>query len=139
MPDLSNAASSTQVSYWIGIDGTNTDRVIQAGFDAVKGSDGTVTYTAFYEWFPNPATFVSLSDFTASAGDGEYHGHAAGGQFQMETDDTIQMCPSQSQSSRVVLLQRPPLSTKTPISRTTRPSFTPQTRTLIRQVLTLSR
>jgi hypothetical protein len=78
MPDLSNAASSTQVSYWIGIDGINQDRVIQAGFDAVKESDGTVTYTAFYEWYPNNAIFVSSSDFTASVGDREYYGHAAG-------------------------------------------------------------
>jgi hypothetical protein len=88
MPDLSNAASSTQVSYWIGINGTNTNRFIQAGFDATKGSDGTVTYTAFYEWYPNPATFISASDFTASAGDGEYYDNATGRHFEMIAEDT---------------------------------------------------
>jgi hypothetical protein len=81
MPDLSNAASDTQVSYWIGIDGVNTDRVIQAGFDATKAKDGTVTYTAFYEWFPNPATFISVNDFSASAGDRKYYDHAIDRRF----------------------------------------------------------
>ncbi|KAF2709195.1 concanavalin A-like lectin/glucanase [Pleomassaria siparia CBS 279.74] len=54
-----------------GIDeGTNPNQiVIQAGFDAVKKQDGTVIYEAFYEWFPNPATFISADDFSASAGD----------------------------------------------------------------------
>ncbi|KAK4981711.1 hypothetical protein LTR50_007889 [Elasticomyces elasticus] len=69
MPDLSNAAPSTSVWYWIGIDGVNTNRVIQAGFIATKKSDGTVTYEAFYEWYPIPATPIPASDFTASAGD----------------------------------------------------------------------
>jgi hypothetical protein len=74
MPDLGNANSGTQVSYWIGIDGiddgSNLDQiVIQAGFDAVKQADGSTTYTAFYEWYPNPATFISATDFTAAAGE----------------------------------------------------------------------
>ena len=81
MPDISNAALYTEVSYWIGIDGVNTDRIIQAGFDATKGRGGTITYTAFYEWFPNPAIFISVNDFTASAGDGKYYDHATGRHF----------------------------------------------------------
>jgi hypothetical protein len=78
MPDLENADSGTQVSYWIGIDGiddgSNLDQiVVQAGFDAVKQADGSTTYAAFYEWFPNPATFISATDFTAAAGESKYH------------------------------------------------------------------
>ena len=73
MPDLSDAAPDTLVSYWIGIDGINTNRVVQAGFDASKKADGTVEYRAFYEWFPTQQRYVSTSDFTASAGDGEYY------------------------------------------------------------------
>ena len=58
MPDLSNAASSTQISYRIGVDGINTNRVIHTGFNAIKGCDGTVTDEASYEWYPNPAIFI---------------------------------------------------------------------------------
>lgn len=81
MPDLKNADSGTQVSYWIGLDGINTNRVIQAGFDAIKGSDGKVTYRAFYEWYPNNAVFISTNDFAVSAGDGKYHDHPTGRHF----------------------------------------------------------
>ena len=80
MPDLSNAADSTTVSIWIGIDGLDVDAnpdaiVIQAGVDAGKGPDGAVTYNFFYEWYPNPATYVSSGDFTAAAGESKFHYH----------------------------------------------------------------
>jgi hypothetical protein len=86
MPDLGNADSGTQVSYWIGIDGiddgSNLDQiVIQAGFDAVKQTDGSTTYAAFYEWFPNPATFISATDFTAAAGESKYYDSTTGLNF----------------------------------------------------------
>ena len=88
MPDLTNADKNTLVSYWIGIDGVGTDRVIQAGFDAKKDSDGTVTYQAFYEWYPEKQNLVPTSDFTASVGDGEYYDHTTGRQFRLVADDT---------------------------------------------------
>ncbi|KAF2648595.1 concanavalin A-like lectin/glucanase [Lophiostoma macrostomum CBS 122681] len=74
MPDLNDALGGQSVSYWIGLDGiddgTNPDPiVIQAGFDANKQQDGTVTYEAWYEWFPNSKVPISTNDFSASAGE----------------------------------------------------------------------
>lgn len=88
MPDLTKADKNTLVSYWIGIDGLGTDRVIQAGFDAKKDSDGTVTYQAFYEWSPEKQKFIPTSDFKASVGDGEYCDHVTDRQFRLVADDT---------------------------------------------------
>jgi hypothetical protein len=81
MPDLNKAIGGQQVSYWIGLDGiddgSNPNQiVIQVGFDAAKKDDGTVEYTAWYEWFPESVVFISHDDFSASAGDSECYAHA---------------------------------------------------------------
>lgn len=71
MPDLKDADGDQQVLYWVGLGGLDDNAnlnqiVIQAGFDAIKNKDGTVSYKAFYEWYPDPAVFI---DFPISAGD----------------------------------------------------------------------
>ena len=38
-------------SSWIGIDGWNSDDVLQAGVQQRVAADGTVSYVAWYEWF----------------------------------------------------------------------------------------
>lgn len=74
MPDLNQAIGDQQVSYWIGLDGiddgSNLNQiVIQAGFDAIKKQDGTVEYKAFYEWYPDPATFIPADQFFVNEDD----------------------------------------------------------------------
>lgn len=94
MPDLNKAIGDQQVSYWIGLDGIDEGAnlkqiVIQAGFDATKNQDGTVMYTAFYEWYPDPATFIPPEEFSASAGDGKCYEYTTNQHIRIVTDGTI--------------------------------------------------
>ncbi|KAJ4491010.1 aspergillopepsin-2 heavy chain [Lentinula aciculospora] len=64
VPSISgNGAASA----WVGIDGvTYTDAILQAGVDFII-SDGTISYDAWYEWYPDTA--YDFSDFDISEGD----------------------------------------------------------------------
>jgi hypothetical protein len=60
-------------STWVGIDGWNSNDVLQAGTssNAYCGASGTATeYFAWYEWFPNYA--VRISNFPIAPGDDLY-------------------------------------------------------------------
>ncbi|KAJ4464535.1 aspergillopepsin-2 heavy chain [Lentinula edodes] len=64
VPSISgNGAASA----WVGIDGvTYTDAILQAGLDFTI-SDGTISYDAWYEWYPDTA--FDISGFDISEGD----------------------------------------------------------------------
>jgi len=70
IPNPSNPGgqSDASASAWVGIDGdTATAAILQAGVDFTVSTSGAVTYDAWYEWFPNPAT--DFTGFPMSAGD----------------------------------------------------------------------
>ena len=64
------AGDPSAVSIWVGLDGLTTHHVIQAGVDAILTSDGEVSYTAWFEWYPNPLTY--FEDFSIQKGDSKY-------------------------------------------------------------------
>ncbi|KAJ8468942.1 hypothetical protein ONZ51_g9323 [Trametes cubensis] len=54
-------------SIWVGIDGdTCRSAILQTGID-ITVSDGTISYDAWYEWFPSPTS--DFAGFTIRAGD----------------------------------------------------------------------
>ncbi|KAI1438262.1 peptidase A4 family-domain-containing protein [Xylaria sp. CBS 124048] len=59
---------SASSAAWVGIDGDTCNfALLQTGVDFVVDSDGAVTYTPWYEWWPSVA--VIFDNFTVSAGD----------------------------------------------------------------------
>ncbi len=66
-PAVTTQSSSSYVaaSFWVGLDGFNSSTVEQTGTQAVIGSGGTVSYTAWYELYPQ----VEMPVFTVSPGD----------------------------------------------------------------------
>lgn len=75
VPGLSGTGESA-VSIWIGIDALDATAKIdahtfQTGIDVTMASDGSITYQAWYEWFPN-VWYFSESDFPIAENDGEF-------------------------------------------------------------------
>ncbi len=66
-PAVTTQSSSSYVaaSFWVGLDGFNSSTVEQTGTQAVIGSGGTVSYTAWYELYPQ----VEVPVFTVNPGD----------------------------------------------------------------------
>ena len=59
---------STAAAAWVGIDGdTYSNAILQTGVDFTVNSDGSVSYDAWYEWYPNYA--IDFSSISISAGD----------------------------------------------------------------------
>jgi len=64
----SGSESSWSASAWVGIDGdTSGNDILQAGVDFTISSGGSVSYDAWYEWYPDYA--YDFSGIPISAGD----------------------------------------------------------------------
>ncbi|KAJ9396918.1 hypothetical protein DTO282F9_6172 [Paecilomyces variotii] len=64
----SGASGSSGASAWVGIDGdTYTNAILQTGIDFTVGADGSVSYDAWYEWYPDYAH--DFDGFDISSGD----------------------------------------------------------------------
>ncbi|KAL1845831.1 hypothetical protein Plec18167_009265 [Paecilomyces lecythidis] len=64
----SGASGSSAASAWVGIDGdTYTNAILQTGIDFTVGDDGSVSYDAWYEWYPDYA--YDFDGFDISSGD----------------------------------------------------------------------
>lgn len=64
----SGSSGSYSASAWVGIDGdTYSAAILQAGVDFTANSDGSTTYNAWYEWYPDYA--YDFSGFPFTAGD----------------------------------------------------------------------
>ncbi|KAF7872447.1 hypothetical protein EAF04_003368 [Stromatinia cepivora] len=60
------SASYFTASTWVGIDGYNCDNLWQAGVDAtIEKSTGTLSYYAWYEWYPADTQVIDLGTLTA--------------------------------------------------------------------------
>ncbi|OXV07765.1 hypothetical protein Egran_04472 [Elaphomyces granulatus] len=67
VPSSPNGGSAAAAA-WVGIDGdTYTNAILQTGVDFNVNSDGSVSYDAWYEWYPNYA--IDFSGISISAGD----------------------------------------------------------------------
>ncbi len=60
--------SSAYSSFWVGLDGYNSDSVEQLGTDS-DCSGRTPTYYGWYEMYPNPSVELSTSTYRVSPGD----------------------------------------------------------------------
>jgi hypothetical protein len=68
VPTMDCASSGTQYAvFWVGIDGDISDTVEQTGTEAVC-SDGTPTYTAWYEFYP-ALPIETITTMTVEPGD----------------------------------------------------------------------
>lgn len=64
----SGSSGSSSASAWVGIDGdTYTNAILQTGIDFTVNSDGSVSYDAWYEWYPDYA--YDFSGLDISSGD----------------------------------------------------------------------
>jgi hypothetical protein len=64
----SGGSGSYSASAWVGIDGdTYSAAILQAGVDFTANSDGSTSYDAWYEWYPDYA--YDFTDFSFTAGD----------------------------------------------------------------------
>jgi hypothetical protein len=64
----SGSSGSYSASAWVGIDGdTYSAAILQAGVDFTANSDGSTSYDAWYEWYPDYA--YDFSGFSFAAGD----------------------------------------------------------------------
>ncbi|KAE9373409.1 concanavalin A-like lectin/glucanase [Stipitochalara longipes BDJ] len=66
-PVLSQTAGSAGI--WIGLDGCTYPTILQAGIDFNAHSDGSTSYSAWYEWYPAANIDLARSDFSLKAGD----------------------------------------------------------------------
>ncbi|MGC9153905.1 MAG: G1 family glutamic endopeptidase [Vulcanisaeta sp.] len=89
VPSLTCTKQTTYVALWAGIDGYNDSTVEQAG---VLGecSGGKPTYSAWYEFYPSPAVFIS--GFTVKPGDKIYVNvtYIGNGEFQIVIKDVTE-------------------------------------------------
>ncbi|KAI1326985.1 peptidase A4 family-domain-containing protein [Xylariaceae sp. FL0255] len=68
VPTPVNTGKSGSGSAWVGIDGDTCDTaILQTGIDWTISSSGSVSYDAWYEWYP--AASFDFSGITISAGD----------------------------------------------------------------------
>lgn len=59
---------SFAAAVWVGIDGdTYTNAILQTGIDLAVAADGTPSFSAWYEWYPDYS--YNFDDITISAGD----------------------------------------------------------------------
>jgi hypothetical protein len=59
---------SFAAAIWVGIDGdTYSNAILQTGIDLTVAADGTPSFSAWYEWFPDYS--YNFDDITISAGD----------------------------------------------------------------------
>lgn len=91
-------------SYWVGIDGFNSNTVEQTGTDSdcesFSGQTGTPTYYAWFEMYPNPSYVIEFPKgikpgdvMTAEVkvtGEVTSHGRNVGTNFSMTITDTTQ-------------------------------------------------
>ncbi|KAE9367947.1 hypothetical protein N431DRAFT_471330 [Stipitochalara longipes BDJ] len=67
---LTAGAAGTSVSIWIGTDCDNPpEPTIQGGIFISVASDGTASYEAWTEWYPNEPVFYAQSRFVFGVGD----------------------------------------------------------------------
>ena len=65
-PDYDNPNTPMTVGFWVGLDGSMNNQVLQAGTAAtVKGEN--IDYWAWFEWYPAPP--VRITNFPITAGD----------------------------------------------------------------------
>ena len=69
VPSVTCSTKTTYSSYWVGIDGYNSNTVEQTGTDS-DCSSGHAAYYAWYEFYP--AASVTISGFTVKPGDQVY-------------------------------------------------------------------
>jgi Peptidase A4 family len=102
--DCSTTNRSTYSSFWVGLDGYNSNSVEQIGTDA-DCSHGRASYYAWYEMYPAPS--VSIANFpitpgTAYTAEVKYTGNGsftltlAGGGRSFSTTQTLQNAPRSS-------------------------------------------
>ncbi|MEO7427254.1 MAG: A4/G1 family peptidase [Fibrobacteria bacterium] len=65
-PDFDNPKTPMTVGFWVGLDGTINNQVLQAGTAATVTGEN-IDYWAWFEWFPDPP--VHIKNFPISAGD----------------------------------------------------------------------
>jgi hypothetical protein len=67
VPSLSAPGAGTYYAApWVGLDGMNSNYVVQAGVSGTISSGGNPSYFAWYEWFP--ASPVQFTNFTVQPG-----------------------------------------------------------------------
>ncbi|KAI0521472.1 peptidase A4 family-domain-containing protein [Xylaria bambusicola] len=68
VPEPQSTGEDASASAWVGIDGlTCSTAILQTGIDFSVTSGGSVSYTAWYEWYPDDS--YEFSEFSVSAGD----------------------------------------------------------------------
>ncbi len=67
VPSVQASKTSTYVAVWVGIDGYNDSTVEQTGI-LVESSHNTVSYSAWYEFYPSSPVYAPSSD-SVSSGD----------------------------------------------------------------------
>jgi hypothetical protein len=65
-PDFDNPKTPMTVGFWVGLDGSLNNQVLQAGTAATVTGE-SIDYWAWFEWFPAPP--VRISNFPISPGD----------------------------------------------------------------------
>lgn len=55
--------------HWVGIDGDNTQQLLQAGVECDVTGGGDTSFYAWYEWLPDNATQVKISSMKIEPGD----------------------------------------------------------------------
>lgn len=115
VPSVTCTSSTTYSSYWVGIDGYNSNTVEQTGTDS-DCSSGHGVYYAWYEFYPNPS--VQISGFTVSPGNvisAEVSYSSTTGQFTTTITDGAQHFSTSSavsgaaRSSAEWIVERPAL------------------------------
>jgi len=66
VPSLTCDSGTEYSSFWVGIDGFNSNTVEQIGIDA-DCHNGSPAYFAWFEFYPHP--FVTINNFTVQPGD----------------------------------------------------------------------
>jgi len=65
-----NQGDHSEAAFWVGIDGFNESNLCQAGVDLNVGTDGGVSYQAWYEWLPENIIYIDSGSFAVNPGDG---------------------------------------------------------------------
>jgi hypothetical protein len=66
----SEGGQPASAAIWIGIDGqTYQSAILQAGIYISINSDGSQSYYAWYEWYPNPSIQFTPDRFSVTSGD----------------------------------------------------------------------
>jgi hypothetical protein len=103
VPSVTCDSSTEYSSFWVGIDGFNSNTVEQIGVDA-DCQNGSPAYYAWFEFYPHP--FVTINNFTVRPGDvitAEVHYDTSARQFTVSIHNGAQ---SFSASTKVNRAQR---------------------------------